>query len=256
MPNKSEPGSPLYIYSHSSHKLKPLDTSFMHPLKTYFNEEIRTWLYNHRNTVHPITHYQLSQHFVKAYARAATLETAINGFRKSGIFSFNKGVFQDHDFIDDVQTAHNTLMSTDEVLPCTSQNTNNLAPPCTIRHTASYINGTITDPRFEDLNPLPTVRKYFPSNGGKKRSSAQVLTSAPNKDELLQAKRNKAVAAFHSVKRSLESSQPKHRPNVGKQQGQCRLLIIVIKLTTVQALQANVKTKMMRNSRDVDSYGP
>jgi hypothetical protein len=58
----------------------------MRPLKNYYNEEVRTWLANHRNPVRPITHYQISSLIGKAFAKAATLETAMNGFRKTGIY--------------------------------------------------------------------------------------------------------------------------------------------------------------------------
>jgi hypothetical protein len=63
-----------------------LDVSFMRLFKTYYNEEVRTWLANHRNPVRPITHYQISSLIGKAFAKAATLETAMNGFRKTGIY--------------------------------------------------------------------------------------------------------------------------------------------------------------------------
>jgi hypothetical protein len=88
---------------HCSHKLQPLDVSFMRPFKNYYNEEVRTWLANHRNPVRPITHYQISSLIGKAFAKAATLETAMNGFRKTGIYPLDENVFEDHDFIEESQ---------------------------------------------------------------------------------------------------------------------------------------------------------
>ena len=35
----------------------------------------------------------------EAYFRAATLETAVNGFRKTRVYPFNPNIFQEHDFI-------------------------------------------------------------------------------------------------------------------------------------------------------------
>jgi hypothetical protein len=96
---------------HCSHKLQPLDVSFMRPLKNYYNEEVRTWLANHRNPVRPITHYQISSLIGKAFAKPATLETAMNGFRKTGIYPLDENVFEDHDFIEESQELEQSEMS-------------------------------------------------------------------------------------------------------------------------------------------------
>lgn len=81
---------------HSSHRMQPLDVSFMSPFKTYYAKEIDTWLKNHPGRV--VTAFQVAELVGKAYMRAATLEVAINGFRKSGIFPFDRNHFRDHDF--------------------------------------------------------------------------------------------------------------------------------------------------------------
>lgn len=73
----------------------------MHPLKTYYNEEIRTWLANHKDPVRVVTHYQMSELLDKVYMKAATMETDINGFKKTGIYPLNRNVFHDHDFLEE-----------------------------------------------------------------------------------------------------------------------------------------------------------
>jgi hypothetical protein len=45
-----------------------------------------------------VTIRQVGKLFGKAYLRAATVETAMNGFRKSGIYPLNHNVFRSHDF--------------------------------------------------------------------------------------------------------------------------------------------------------------
>ncbi|PSN56007.1 hypothetical protein C0J52_13717 [Blattella germanica] len=68
----------------------------MSPLKTYYAQEVETWLKNHPCQV--VTAYQVAQLMGKAFLRAATIETAVNGYRKCGIFPFNQNIFRDYDF--------------------------------------------------------------------------------------------------------------------------------------------------------------
>jgi hypothetical protein len=80
---------------HSTHKVHPLDVAFMNPFKTYYAQEIEMWLKAHEGRV--ITHCQVAAFLGKAYASSATIEVAVNGFRKTEIFPFQPNVFRDHD---------------------------------------------------------------------------------------------------------------------------------------------------------------
>lgn len=160
---------------HSSHKLQPLDLSFMHPLKTFYNNEIRKWLANHNNPVRPVTQYQVSELFGRAYARAATLETAMNGFRLSGTYPLDKEKFRDYDF-------------PNEETHTVPQETNS----------ANGVVNSACDVSVNDLCPIPPLNVAATSNRGPKRGSAMVLTSTPKKNEL-QVRRE-------SVKRNLAST--------------------------------------------------
>ncbi|XP_049867446.1 uncharacterized protein LOC126367763 [Pectinophora gossypiella] len=82
---------------HCTHKLQPLDVSFMRPLSTYYSAEVKKWLRDHPGRV--VTPYQVAKLFGQAYLTAATMLTAINGFRKCGIWPLDKNVFTDADFI-------------------------------------------------------------------------------------------------------------------------------------------------------------
>ncbi|KAF5281763.1 hypothetical protein FQR65_LT14558 [Abscondita terminalis] len=82
---------------HSTHKLQPLDISFMSPFKTYYAGEIETWLKANPGRV--VTAYQIAELMGRAYLRAASCEVAVNGFRKCGIFPFQPTIFRDDEFV-------------------------------------------------------------------------------------------------------------------------------------------------------------
>lgn len=86
----------LSLPPHSTYRIQPLDVAFMGPFKTFYANEVETWLMNHPGRV--VTSYQVSELMGKAYIRAATKEVAIDGFKKSGIYPFNRDLFRDHDF--------------------------------------------------------------------------------------------------------------------------------------------------------------
>ncbi|CAM1298818.1 Uncharacterised protein g2225 [Pycnogonum litorale] len=86
----------LVIPPHTSHRLQPLDVSFMAPLSTYYEQEVRYWLRNHPGKV--ITIYQVGELFGTAYRKAATASTAMSGFAKTGIYPFNPHIFPDYMF--------------------------------------------------------------------------------------------------------------------------------------------------------------
>jgi hypothetical protein len=76
--------------------MQPLDLAFMKPLKIFYSQEIQSLLLN--NFPRVVTIRQVGKLFGNAYLRAATVETAVNGFRKSGIYPLNRNVFRTHDF--------------------------------------------------------------------------------------------------------------------------------------------------------------
>ena len=86
----------LCLSPHCFHKMQPLDVSFMKPLSIYYDQELEKWLRNHPGRV--VTTFQVAELFGIAYTEAATAQTAINGFKKTGLFSTNRDIFEPHDF--------------------------------------------------------------------------------------------------------------------------------------------------------------
>ena len=75
---------------HTSHRMQPLDVSFMGPFKTYCNHEIDAIVRNREF----VRLYELAGIFARAYTKAATT-IAVSGFRKTGIY---RSVFTDDDY--------------------------------------------------------------------------------------------------------------------------------------------------------------
>ncbi len=81
---------------HCSHKIQPLDKSFMYPLKTAYNEEKRLFT---RREQRIVTLYDVATLFAAAYTKCRVASYGINGFRITGIYPFNKDMFQDAEFV-------------------------------------------------------------------------------------------------------------------------------------------------------------
>ena len=82
---------------HTTHKLQPLDLGLMKPLSTFMTGELRKTIRKQEGK--PVSMKQLFELFSKAFLKAATLETAVNSFKKPGIYPLDRNVFTDNDFL-------------------------------------------------------------------------------------------------------------------------------------------------------------
>ena len=92
----------LVLPPHCTHRLQPLDVTFMKPLSTYYNQAIEVWLRSNPGRV--VTTFQITQLFAEAYSKAANQLTAINGFKKTGIYPTNRYIFDDSEFAASIPT--------------------------------------------------------------------------------------------------------------------------------------------------------
>lgn len=81
---------------HCTHRLQPLDVSFMGPLKSYYSKAIEQFL----RVTHgqPVRQVNIAALFGDAYGKAALVATAENGFLRTGIYPMDITVFKDEDF--------------------------------------------------------------------------------------------------------------------------------------------------------------
>lgn len=87
----------LCLPPHCSHRIQPLDVSFMKPLSLHYSDELRMWLRSNPGKV--VTLFQISMLFGSAFIQSASMLTAIKGFEKPGIWPPSPSVFTDSDFL-------------------------------------------------------------------------------------------------------------------------------------------------------------
>lgn len=168
---------------HSTDRMQPLDVSFMFPLKTYYAQEIENWLTNHPGRV--VTHYQIGEIFGKAYAKACKIDTAVNGFRKTGIFPINENIFVDSPHAPSSSGANNTTpLANDISLPSTSTRSRPITP------TPLPLSGNSSFPFIvpADVQPIPTIE--LPSTSTR-RGKAMIVTASPHKQEIMDAEKKR-----------------------------------------------------------------
>lgn len=104
----------------------------MGPLSTFYSQEVMTWLRNNPGRI--VTQFQLGKLFGIAYAKAATLQNALSGFSKTGIYPLNPNIFSDHDFVS-ASTTDNDITDSQTI--------------------ANFSENVIHDTRVDKNNPVP-----------------------------------------------------------------------------------------------------
>jgi len=173
----------LSLPPHCTHKVQPLDRTFMGPLKCYYSEEVRVFL---RETNKPLTPYNVVELFGKAYIKCQTAEIAANGFKVGGIYPFNRNVFTEADytaaaaaFEEDKNPQNITTTPTSSLdAPLQLVNFDEIKPGPS--GTRSGMQSLVAP---SDISPVPTIKKRI-SNKGRKPARSAIISSSPYKKDL------------------------------------------------------------------------
>lgn len=172
---------------HSTAKMQPLDVAFMAPFKTYYAQAIENWLSNHPGRI--VRKLQIATLLGEAYLKAATMQTAVNGFRKTGIFPLNPNCFDDSDFLAHEQETRQANQR--EESPTTT-------PRQEVRPESAIISPT-------DIRSVPVIE---PSTSAR-RGSALLVTGSPHKEKIQQAEEKKKK--MNSKATTKKKSAPKRK---------------------------------------------
>lgn len=211
---------------HCSHRMQPLDVSFMKPLNAYYVRAIETFLRN--NPGRQVTIYKLSALFGEAYLQAAVPNTAINGFKNTGICPLNKHVFGEADFLPAHPTDIPLNGEQEEEDP-----DNPVAPP---------IMATVNEPELEvadepehpsavpepvtpnvtrnlfrpgsspqEIMPLPKVATTTRTKRSRPQGRALIMTASPYKNEL-ESEIQKKNEKEHTLAKMRKEREAKKKP--------------------------------------------
>lgn len=196
----------LQLPAHTTHRLQPLDKTFFGPLQTYYAQEVQNWL--RCNPGHAVTQFQVSGLLATAYAKAATIANAINGFKTTGIWPPNKDVYPD--------SVYAPAENLSEPVQNESEDCNIDENPATTSGNTMVVSLSSGTPKgnlrvtIPDLSPVPSVGNTFKSKGRRRTGAtkAVVLTSSPYKNELIAAKEKKTLketkATISKAKKALK----------------------------------------------------
>lgn len=198
----------LCIPPHTSHKLQPLDLTFMKPLKTYHAQECKTWLRSHPGQIHNLR--TVGEMFGKAYMRAATPQNAIKGFASAGIYPFNRHIFPDEEFAASI-TTDIPLEQPQADAPISNEALDQSIQKESVYNETPRQNSTseismIKDKAeitLEDILPIPKVQysgKIRQSSN--RRGKTAVITSSPYLQELKQNKMEQNEKLSEKVKKN------------------------------------------------------
>jgi hypothetical protein len=90
----------LTLPPHCSHRLQPLDVSVYASFKAHYNSAVDNWMLHHQ----PMTIYQVAECVGVAHDRSMTPSNIKSGFKRSGIFPFDRDVFNESDFMSSAVT--------------------------------------------------------------------------------------------------------------------------------------------------------
>lgn len=164
---------------HCSHKLQPLDVSVYGPLKTYVNRACDAWVTNHPGQT--MTIYDIPGIVNSSLHLAVSPGNIKSGFQVSGIYPFNRDIFQDEDFMG----AYVTDRSAPSVTAAASSSNCKPSEMSIDSPGSSSTSKEATHPSTpEDVRPLPKAGPRKSQNVNKKKRTTAILTDTPVKSSL------------------------------------------------------------------------
>lgn len=179
---------------HTSHKLQPLDRTVFGPLKRYFNSAADGWLRS--NPVKVMSIYDIPTVLKDSFSLGVSPHNIQKGFNVTGIWPYNRDVFQDDEFLPAEVTnrplpeINNTTVESEPTITAETQ-IEKPRTPSPQPSTSSACNPVIqrrVDTEIAHLTPAEL--KPYPKamarklKGGRKKRVSAILTDSPIKSAL------------------------------------------------------------------------
>ncbi|KAF2900549.1 hypothetical protein ILUMI_05636 [Ignelater luminosus] len=87
----------LKIPPHTSHKLQALDASMFGPFQNFYNAAVDSWIVRHPEQT--LTIYNVAELVGQAFDKSMTPSNIKSGFKKAGIFPFDRDIFTEDEFL-------------------------------------------------------------------------------------------------------------------------------------------------------------
>lgn len=193
----------LTIPPHTSHKLQPLDVSVYFPFQHAIDKASQQWMVNHPGQ--SMTIYSVGELVSKAFQVSFTPRNIVAGFRKTGIFPFDRNIFSETDFLRSTVT-DKPLVSNEQERKENgdSDNINDTASTSKCSETKSFVSeignsdnktecsGSTNNENVdqnelvkpEEILPFPKVTITKKKRQGRKSRKSLILTDTPNKTEI------------------------------------------------------------------------
>ncbi|XP_067013640.2 uncharacterized protein [Anabrus simplex] len=177
---------------HSAAKMQPLDVAFMFPFMTFYAQAIENWLSSNPGRI--VTNLQIARLFADGFVCTATMETAVNGFHKTGIFPYNPDIFSEEDYVACAQPEAQHE-ETEEGLILDS------SVPSTSKQAFRF--------SLHQIRAMPVIH---PSTSTRRRS-ALVVSGSPDKNRIQETSVNKNLVSITKNKRTHSLSRKSKKTN-------------------------------------------
>ncbi|CAG9562814.1 unnamed protein product [Danaus chrysippus] len=167
---------------HTTHKLQPLDRTFMKPFKDAYSQRCDLWM--RTNAGCRITDYDIAGLVKEAFIKVARLDIAVSGFKCTGIHPFDRHLFSDLDYLaadmtniplEQTETSSNPLNNEQAVVISNSiieeqikESEQSISEPITTSPKPSTSSAPDLVQIIHNLSPLPDAAKKTNSSSKKK----------------------------------------------------------------------------------------
>ncbi|XP_026728373.1 uncharacterized protein LOC113494293 [Trichoplusia ni] len=188
---------------HTTHKLQPLDRTFMKPFKDAYSQRCDLWM--RTNAGRRITDYDIAGLVKDAFIKVARLDIAVSGFKCTGIHPFDRHLFSDIDYLaadmtniplEQTETSSNALNNEQAVVISNSiveeqmkESEQSISEPINTSPKPSTSSAPDLVQIIHNLSPLPDAAKKRTAARKRKSERSEILTSSPYK-KLAEEKEN------------------------------------------------------------------